>query len=94
MWYLNHKALLKGDLFKIGFGVFEIFNLKWESNPKFLVFFASVEIIAIFGFKSHDRLKYWLRGRHRAKMEEGRSAFKIFTGKPREKGLLGRPKHK
>ena len=25
-------------------------------------------------------------------MEEGRSAFKILSGKPTEKGLLGRPR--
>ena len=28
---------------------------------------------------------------HVVRMEEGRSAFKILTGKPAEKRLLGRP---
>ena len=31
---------------------------------------------------------------HVAKMEEGRSAFKIFTGKPIEKIPLGRPRRR
>ena len=30
---------------------------------------------------------------HVARMEEGRSAFKILTGKPTEKRPLGRPRH-
>ena len=30
-------------------------------------------------------------GRHVARMEEGRSAFKIVAGKPTEKRPLGRP---
>ena len=29
---------------------------------------------------------------HRARMEKGRSAFKIVTGKPIGKGPLGRPR--
>jgi hypothetical protein len=31
---------------------------------------------------------------HVARMEEGRSAFKIVTGKPTGKRLLGRPRHR
>ena len=31
---------------------------------------------------------------HVARMEEGRSAFKILTGKPAGKGPLGRPRHR
>ena len=31
---------------------------------------------------------------HVARMEEGRSAFKILTGKPTGKRLLGRPRHR
>ena len=31
---------------------------------------------------------------HVARMEEGRSAFKILTGKPTGKRPLGRPRHK
>ena len=31
---------------------------------------------------------------HVARMEEGRSAFKILTGKPTEKRPLGRPRHR
>ena len=31
-------------------------------------------------------------GGHVARMEEGRSAFKILTGKPTGKGPLGRPR--
>ena len=31
---------------------------------------------------------------HLARMEEGRSAFKILTSKPTGKGPLGSPKHK
>ena len=31
---------------------------------------------------------------HVARMEEGRSAFKIFTGKPTGKRPLGRPRHR
>ena len=34
----------------------------------------------------------WIR--HVARMEEGRSAFKIVTGKPTEKRPLGRPRHR
>ena len=33
-------------------------------------------------------------GSHIAKMEEGRSAFKILTGTPTIKRSLGRPRHK
>ena len=32
--------------------------------------------------------------RHLARMESGRSAFKILTGKPALKRLLGRPRHR
>ena len=31
---------------------------------------------------------------HVARMEEDRKAFKILTGKPTEKRLLGRPRHR
>ena len=31
---------------------------------------------------------------HVARMEEGRNSFKILTGKPTGKRLLGRPRHK
>ena len=31
---------------------------------------------------------------HIARMEEGRNAFKILTGKPARKGLLGRPRRR
>ena len=31
---------------------------------------------------------------HVARMEEGRSAFKILIGKPTGKGLLGRPRRR
>ena len=31
---------------------------------------------------------------HVARIEEGRNAFKILTGKPTEKRPLGRPRHK
>ena len=31
---------------------------------------------------------------HVARMEEGRNAFKVLTGKPREKRLLGRPRRR
>ena len=34
----------------------------------------------------------WVR--HLARMEEGRSAFKILTGKPTEKRPLGRPRRR
>ena len=33
-------------------------------------------------------------GEHVARMEEGRSAFKILTGKPTGKRSLGRPRHR
>ena len=33
-------------------------------------------------------------GKHVARMEEGRSAFKTLTGKPTGKRPLGRPKHR
>ena len=33
-------------------------------------------------------------GRHVARMEKGRSAFKILTGKPRGKRLMGRPRRR
>ena len=33
-------------------------------------------------------------GGHVARKEEGRSAFKILTGKPTNKIPLGRPKHR
>ena len=31
---------------------------------------------------------------HVARMEEGRSAFKLLTGKPTENQTLGRPRHR
>ena len=34
------------------------------------------------------------RAGHVARMEEGRSSFKILTGKPTEKRLLGRPRRR
>ena len=33
-------------------------------------------------------------GRHVARMEEGRSAFKILTGKPARKSPLGKPRRR
>ena len=33
-------------------------------------------------------------GRHVARMEEGRSAFKILSGKSTDKRPLGRPRHR
>ena len=32
--------------------------------------------------------------KHGARMEKGRSAFKILTGRPTGKGLLGRPRRR
>ena len=43
----------------------------------------------IFGFIKAKRLRW---AGHVARMEEGRSAFKILTGKPLRKTLLGRPR--
>ena len=51
------------------------------------ILYRSPKIVRVIEYK---RLRW---AGHVARMEEGRSAFKILTGKHAEKGPLGRPRH-
>ena len=54
-------------------------------------FFKEVHTICFYLLKSFKRLRW---AGHVARMEEGRSAFKIFTDKPTGKRPLERPRRR
>ena len=72
-----------------------------HSHPSWAQIFASLIIIIIIIFKTistiivrvtKSRRLRWAS--HIARMEKGRSAFKILTGKPTEKKPLGKPRRR
>ena len=59
-----------------------------SSTRNFIVFFRSPNLIRVI----KSRKSRWAG--HVARMEEGRSGFKILTGKPTGRRLLGRPRRR
>ena len=65
-----------------------IFGTKRDENEELHSLYRSLNI----GRVIKSRRLRWAR--HVARMEEGRSAFKMLTGKPTGKSLLGRPRRR
>ena len=65
-------------------------NGEWRKlhNEEFHSSYRSPNIVRVI----KSRRMIWTE--HVARMEEGRSAFKILTGKPTGKRPLGRPRHR
>ena len=65
-------------------------NGEWRRfhNEELHSLYRSPNIVRVIKYR---RLRWAV---HVARTEEGRSAFKILTGKPTRKRLLGRPRHR
>ena len=61
-------------------------GMRMGSGEELHSLYRSPNIVRLIKFR---RLRW---AGHEARMEEGRSAFKILTGKPTGEGLLGRPR--